>query len=103
MSDKPWRMVEVVLTTTNTNPEVGPWTPLGFAGNRGTPGPPAWGWRGSDRAFHWETGKPSAPVGLLCDNEWRPVPAASMQEHVTPPGGWHRSQVSRQKRDAVAD
>lgn len=98
----PWRMVEVCMTTTVACPEVGPWSPLGFAGNRGQPGPPEWGWRGSDRSFHWETGTPPAAPGVLCDSEWRPFSVDEMANLVPPPCGFHRSQAHRQKKAAAS-
>lgn len=97
---KPWRMVEVVITCTTALPEVGPWQPLGPMAGRGQPGPPAWGWREASGAFHWEDGGPPMVLGLLCDVEWRPIPAADLHLFVVPPCGWSRSQVARQKRDA---
>jgi len=98
---KTWRMVELVTTATITVPEVGPWRPNPKTNDghlRGACAGPAWGWRHSDRSFHWESGEPPVRIGVLCDESWRPYDASEIPDLVPPPGGWHRSQVKRQKR-----
>ncbi len=97
---KPWRMIEWITTATVTVPEVGPWHPNPATNDghlRGACAGPAWGWRHSDRSFHWETGDAPARIGVLCDDAWRPYDASEIPGLVPMPGGWHRSQVQRQR------
>ena len=100
---KPWRMVEWSTTATITVPEVGPWRPNPNTNDghlRGACAGPAWGWRESSGAFHWEDGEPPARVGVLCDEQWRPLTAADLPDLAPPPCGWTRAELSRLKRAA---
>ena len=95
---KPWRLITIIMPVTVSIPEVGPWSPPTAYGTRGAPGPPVYGWRGSDGVYHWEDGPAPARIGVLCDDQWRPYDASEIPDLIPTPGGFHRSQVKRQKR-----
>lgn len=112
MGNKPWRMIETVLTST-CGPERGPNTPIGGIksglsntylidqfphGNRGDrSGSECFGWRNHLGKFTWEDGKAPAKCGVICDDNWNPIPVKDLDDLHKPFGGFPRSVIQAQK------
>ena len=83
-----WRMVTVVLDATCPGR---PWPKQAFQvwwvpPPAGTPGdgPPAWCEADHTGASAWRDGTPPAPVGVVCDQDWRPVEFTTPGGHCLP-------------------
>lgn len=83
-----WRMVSAHLDATLPGrawpkEQFAPgWTPPP-AGVRGD-GPPAWCELDHTGASTWHEGQPPAPVGIVCDRDWRPVEVRTDSGRVLP-------------------
>ena len=113
MSTRPWRVVTQGPIRSAAS-ERGPRSPIGglrtgegntYAltdtpfGNRGdSSGSEQYGWRVHLGQFTWTDGTPPAPIGIVCDENWQPIPFADVPAAAFPIGGYTRAEM----KDRVA-